>query len=39
LTRDVKHIAMARRVAPGSPLPSAQALSGVGTGESHFEFA
>ncbi len=30
LTRDVKHIAMARRVAPGSPLPSAQALPGVG---------
>jgi hypothetical protein len=30
LARDVKHIAMARRVLPGSSLPSAQALPGIG---------
>jgi hypothetical protein len=27
---DMKHIAMARRVVPGGPLPGAQALPGIG---------
>ena len=30
LALDVKHIAMARRVVPGGPLPGAQALPGIG---------
>ncbi len=30
LALDVKHIAVARRVAPGGPLPGAQALPGIG---------
>jgi len=30
LALDVKHVAVARRVAPGGPLPGAQALPGIG---------
>jgi len=30
LALDVEHIAVARRVAPGGPLPGAQALPGIG---------
>jgi len=30
LALDVKHVAMARRVAPGGPLPGAQTLPGIG---------
>ncbi len=30
LALDVEHVAMARRVAPGGPLPGAQALPGIG---------
>ena len=30
LALDVEHVAVARRVAPGGPLPGAQALPGIG---------